>query len=107
MRRFHLIMLDDASCEPRRIDFHAESPDHAFQVARNETEGTHVELWDGDILLARMTKSACNMWKLLPHRDPATTALSNISLHPGGRDVQASPVRAQPRPVQRVEGEAG
>jgi hypothetical protein len=107
MRRFHLILLDDASCEPRRIDFHAESPDHAFQVARNETDGTHVELWDGDTLLARMTKSAANMWKLLPHRDPATAALSNISLHPQGSHAQASRVRAQPGPIQRVEGEAG
>lgn len=102
MRRFHLILLDDASSEPRRVDFHAESPDHAFQVARNETDGTHVELWDGTTLLARMTKSTANMWKLLPCEDSATMTLSNISLH-----AQASGIRAQPGPVQRVEGETG
>lgn len=106
MRRFHLILLDDASSEPRRIDFHAESPDHAFQVARNETDGTHVELWDGATLLARMTKSAANMWKLLPSEHPAA-ALSNISLHPQDGHAEASGIRAQPRPVQRVEGGAG
>jgi hypothetical protein len=79
MRRFHLILLDDMSSEPRRIDFHAEGPDHAFQVARNETDGTHVELWDGDNLLARMTKSTANMWKLLPCEELEPAPLSNIS----------------------------
>jgi hypothetical protein len=66
MRVFHLMLLDTASREPRRVDFEAESPDHAFQVARNETDGIHVELWEGGALLARMTKSAANVWKLLP-----------------------------------------
>ena len=84
MRKFHLILLDGTSSEPRRIDFYAEGPDHAFQVARNETDGTHVELWDGETLLACMTKSAVNMWKLVPREVPATAALSDISVHPGG-----------------------
>jgi len=66
MRAFHLMLLDTASSEPRRIDFEAESPDHAFQVARNETDGVHVELWEGGALLARMTKTTANVWKLLP-----------------------------------------
>lgn len=66
MRAFHLLLLDHGSDEPRRVDFSAESPDHAFQVARNEREGIHVELWDSDRLLARMTKSEANIWKLLP-----------------------------------------
>lgn len=66
MRAFHLMLLDAESAEPRRVDFQAESPDHAFQVARNETDGVHVELWEGGALLARMTKTTANVWKLLP-----------------------------------------
>lgn len=66
MRAFHLILLDDEAGPPRRVDFRAEGPDHAFQVARNETDGIHVELWEGEALLARMTKTAANVWKLLP-----------------------------------------
>lgn len=63
MRAFHLL-IDDS--EPRRIDFQAEGPDHAFQIARNESEGVHVTLWEGEHLLARMTKTEANMWKLHP-----------------------------------------
>ena len=66
MRPFHLIMQGADAPELRRVDFEAESPDHAFQVARNERGGTHVELWEGDTLLARMTKGEANIWKLLP-----------------------------------------
>lgn len=63
MRAYHLIIVNSAA-EPRRLDFHAESPDHAFQIARNEEDGIEVELWEGDRLLARMTKAGANIWKL-------------------------------------------
>lgn len=66
MRAYHLLVADQESAEPRRVDFIAESPDHAFQVARNETAGTSCELWDGDKLLARMTKSGAELWQLHP-----------------------------------------
>lgn len=69
MRPFHMIMRDSSDTEPRRLDFHAEGPDHAFQIARNEAVGVHVELWEGSTLLARMTKSGAHMWKLLPTFD--------------------------------------
>ncbi|MFC3785059.1 hypothetical protein GGR90_003808 [Sphingopyxis italica] len=66
MRPFHMILQDAAGTRLRRVDFHAEGPDHAFQIARNESDGVHVELWQGATLLARMTKSGANIWKLLP-----------------------------------------
>lgn len=69
MRRFHMILQDAAGAELRRVDFNAEGPDHAFQIARNEGEGVRIELWQGSMLLARMTKSGANMWKLLPTAD--------------------------------------
>ncbi len=69
MRPFHMVMKNSTDTRPRRVDFHAESPDHAFQIARNEADGVHVELWEGAKLLARMTKSGANMWKLLPTTD--------------------------------------
>lgn len=65
MRPFHLLIHDAEARAPRRIDFQAESPDHAFQVARNECDGIHVELWDEHTLLARMTKAG-GLWQLLP-----------------------------------------
>lgn len=64
MRAFHLIISDADTDQPRRIDFHAESPDHAFQIARNETDGIHVTLWEGETILAQMTKATSSLWKL-------------------------------------------
>lgn len=69
MRPFHIILQDATETHPRRVDFRAEGPDHAFQIARNEADGVHVELWEGAKLLARMTKSGANMWKLHPTAD--------------------------------------
>ncbi len=66
MRPYHLILSGAGASEPRRVDFTAESPDHAFQIARGEEEGTHVELWEGSTLLARMTKDGADIWQLLP-----------------------------------------
>ncbi|HET6526939.1 hypothetical protein [Sphingopyxis sp.] len=69
MRPFHMILQDAPGAELRRVDFNAEGPDHAFQIARNEGDGVHVELWQETTLLARMTKSGANIWKLLPTAD--------------------------------------
>lgn len=66
MRSFHLIVQDIETSKLRRVDFRAASPDHAFQIARNEADGTEVELWEGEAILARMTKGTANVWKLLP-----------------------------------------
>lgn len=85
MRAFHLMLLYDESGRPRRVDFHAEGPDHAFQIARNETGGIHVELWEGVSLLARMTKTAANVWKLLP------------SSHAAEPDAELAPGAMSPR----------
>ena len=43
MRPFHIILQDATETHPRRVDFRAEGPDHAFQIARNEADGVHVE----------------------------------------------------------------
>ena len=64
MRAFHLILFDGHSPVPRRVDFEAEGPDHAFQIARNETDGVEVELWEGATLLAHLTKAGESLWKL-------------------------------------------
>lgn len=87
MRPFHMILQNDAGAEPRRIDFHAEGPDHAFQIARNEEDGVHVELWEDTTLLARMTKSGANMWKLLP-----TEILENGNGLPSQSSATSAPV---------------
>lgn len=71
MRAFYLIIDDVGSVHPRRIDFQAEGPDHAFQIARNETDGINVTLWEGERVLARMTKTTSNLWQL--HSTSETT----------------------------------
>jgi hypothetical protein len=68
MREFYLIIDDVGLPQPRRIDFRAEGPDHAFQIARNEVQGVNVALWEGEQLLARMTKTEANIWELHPLR---------------------------------------
>ncbi|MBJ7501767.1 MAG: hypothetical protein JHC57_18580 [Sphingopyxis sp.] len=89
MRAFHLMLLDDASSSPRRVDFRAEGPDHAFQIARNETDGINVELWEGESLLARMTKTAANVWKLLPssHESSAENGVVSKASAPRSADT--------------------
>ncbi|MBE1529725.1 hypothetical protein GGC65_004181 [Sphingopyxis sp. OAS728] len=62
----YFLMVSDANARsPKRIDFISESPDQAFQVARNVVDGAHCELWQDDKLLARMTKSGSELWELL------------------------------------------
>ncbi len=75
MRPYHLIISGAGASEARRVDFTAESPDHAFQIARNEEDGVHVELWEGAKLLARMTKGDANIWQLLPARPDNIVAI--------------------------------
>ena len=85
MRTYHLLLLDDASATPRRVEFKADSPDQAFQVARNERDGIHVELWESDRLLVRMSKDGA-VWKLLP--TPGFVASSSgVSETRGGGDA--------------------
>ena len=92
MRAFHLVMLEPESSISRRVDFWAESPDHAFQIARTEADGIHVELWEGDALLARMTKTSADVWKLLPSSTPprpeAVIPFDNIPVHSDAMRLQ-------------------
>lgn len=66
MRLFHLVLQEEGAEGPRRVDLTAADDFHAFQQALNERRGDGVELWEGERLLVRMTKSADNLWKLLP-----------------------------------------
>jgi hypothetical protein len=66
MPAFFMMIAGADAHGAKRVDFIAESPDQAFQVARNVTDGSHCELWEGDRLLARMTKSGAELWQLLP-----------------------------------------
>lgn len=68
MRTYHLMIEGESAC--RSIAFAAESPDHALRIAEREAEGIDAELWDGEVLLARMTKAGPNLWKLHPCQRP-------------------------------------
>jgi len=65
MPAYFLLVSDADARAINRVDFVAESPDQAFQVARNVADGTYCELWEGLRLLARMTKSGGELWQLL------------------------------------------
>ncbi|HEY0597690.1 hypothetical protein [Sphingopyxis sp.] len=64
MRSFHILLEDEASDEPRRIDFQAESPDFALQIAQGQAEGRSIELWEGAMRLGTFCKSAPHLWRL-------------------------------------------
>jgi len=66
MHAFHLLVGPSETSELQRVDFEAVGPEHAFQIARNESEAAHIELWEGELLLARMSRLDANVWKLLP-----------------------------------------
>ncbi len=79
MPAYHMLLHCPSRRDARRIDFHAEGPDHAFQIARNEADGTEVELWEGNKLLVRMAKTVSNVWQILPSGDthPMATQQNN------------------------------
>ncbi len=64
MQQYQLLM--EGECGRRRIQFNAETPDYALCLAGYEADGTRAELWQGPTLLARMTKTASNLWELHP-----------------------------------------
>lgn len=63
MGAYHMI-ISERSTGSRRVDFHAETPEQAFLIARNEKDGVEVELWEGERRLAHMTKTIANVWRL-------------------------------------------
>ena len=64
MRLFHLLFHDEGAREPRRVEFRAPDAYQAFQFALNERSSTEVELWEGEELVVRMSKTEANLWKL-------------------------------------------
>ncbi|WP_177176044.1 hypothetical protein [Sphingopyxis sp. YR583] len=50
--------------EPSRIDFQAESPDFALQIAQGQAAGRSIELWEGAMRLGTFCKSAPHLWRL-------------------------------------------
>ena len=64
MPAFDMILHDEASVPPRRLELTAAHPEQAFQIAQSQNLGVAVELWRADMLIARMTKAADNLWLL-------------------------------------------
>lgn len=85
MRHFHLLLLTDDGEEPRRLDFQADDPYHAFQSALNERSRCEVELWDGEKLLVRMSKTEANLWKL--HGTPSASPDAAMRINPPGMET--------------------
>ncbi|SEH20151.1 hypothetical protein SAMN05428974_3878 [Sphingopyxis sp. YR583] len=64
MRSFHILLEDECLGEPSRIDFQAESPDFALQIAQGQAAGRSIELWEGAMRLGTFCKSAPHLWRL-------------------------------------------
>ncbi len=64
MRSFHILLEDDSSGEPIRIDFQAETPDFALQIAQGQAAGRSIELWEGAMRLGTFCKTAPHLWRL-------------------------------------------
>ncbi len=64
MRSFYILLEDESSGEPARIDFEAESPDFALQVAQGQATGRRMELWEGSMRLGTFSQSAPHLWRL-------------------------------------------
>ncbi|QXF12260.1 MULTISPECIES: hypothetical protein [Sphingopyxis] len=80
MRHYQLVLLEGGEADPRRIEFRADDPYQAFQAALNERGSSEVELWDGEKLLVRMSKTEANLWKL--HGAAPDSANAPPSFHP-------------------------
>ncbi|HET6525730.1 hypothetical protein [Sphingopyxis sp.] len=64
MRSFHILLEGEPSGEPTRIDFEAENPDFALQIAQGQAAGRSIELWEGAMRLGTFCKSAPHLWRL-------------------------------------------
>jgi hypothetical protein len=64
MRAFHILLDDDASDTPIRIDFQADTPDNALILAQSHAGGRTVELWEGSNLVGSLNKAAPQLWRL-------------------------------------------
>lgn len=64
MRAFHLLCDDDDLGGTTRIDFQAESPDFALQIAQGQAAGRDMQLFEGTTLLGTLSKSTPHLWRL-------------------------------------------
>lgn len=64
MRAFHILLEDDGSERPIRVDFHAETPDNALIVAQGHASGRSIQLWEGAVLVGSLDKAAPQLWRL-------------------------------------------
>ena len=64
MRSFYILLEDHSSGQSERVDFQAESPDFALQIAQGQAAGRSLELWEGAMRLGTFCKSAPHLWRL-------------------------------------------
>lgn len=81
MHLFHLLLHEGDTRAPRRVEFRAADAYQAFQFALNERSSAEVELWDGEQLIVRMSKTEANLWKL--HGMPPLPGAVDPSVPPG------------------------
>lgn len=65
MPAFHILLDDDGSDTPIRIDFHAETSDNALIVAQGHAGGRSMQLWEGGVMLGSLDKAAPQLWRLV------------------------------------------
>jgi len=64
MRSFTLTLIDAGTTEPKRIDFRAYAPDHAFHILEREAVGQSAILWEGETRLATLRRTRAGGWQI-------------------------------------------
>jgi hypothetical protein len=64
MRSFTLTLIEGGTSDPKRIDFRAYDPVHAFDILETEAVGQTAILWEGEKRLATMKRSSAGAWRL-------------------------------------------
>lgn len=64
MRNFILQFHDDGLGEPKRVEFESEDAHEAFSILGKEAERRRVTLFEGERLIATITRTASDGWQV-------------------------------------------
>lgn len=64
MHTYTLVLNRKPPAPPERIDFDADDPARAFQIAQLEGKNRPVEVWEGDRRLGILTPMGGELWQI-------------------------------------------
>lgn len=79
MRRFILLIKPSDTSPCRRLEFGASDRDHALYLAESHGGDADLELWEGETLLAEMSRASRGLWVLGGNRNFSASIGRNFS----------------------------